>query len=156
MEEITGKMCNVPVRGKPRPVHYGVLIRHEVAQRESRQKGRVDVMVRGGRPRKHRIEVWCDDEELEKIKANAQDTKLSNSAFLRKLGQGYEPKSAYDRDVIQQLAKLHAEQEGLRGVLKQWLSEKSSYGPPIKSLLGQIEGLQMTIAKLVTEEARRL
>ena len=113
-------------------------------------------MVRGTRPRKNRIEVWCDDEEFAKIKGNAEGVKLSGSAFLRNLGQGYEPKSAFDRDVIHELAKLHAEQEQLRGLLKQWLAEKSGAGAPVESLLEQIESLQMAIAKLVMEEARRL
>jgi hypothetical protein len=117
---------------------------------------REDVMTRGTRPRKNRIEVWCDAVEFAKIKESAQRVKLSNSAFLRHLGQGYEPKSAFDRDVIQQLAKLHAEQELLRGVLKQWLSEKRGDGASAKLLLEQIEGLQIAIAKLVMEEARRL
>lgn len=113
-------------------------------------------MTRGTRPRQNRIEVWCDDAEFAKIRENAQSVKLSNSAFLRNLGQGYEPKSVFDRDVIQQLAKLHAEQERLRGVLKQWLTEKGDDGLSIESLVGQIESLQMSIAKLVMEEARQL
>jgi len=116
-------------------------------------------MARGTRPRKNRIEVWCDDDEFDEIKTNAQAAKLSNSEFLRNLGQGYEPKSAFDSDAIQQLAKLHADQGRLGGLLKLWLSEKNGEGAPgksVRSLLEQIESLQMDIAKLVMEEARRL
>ena len=61
-------------------------------------------MKRGTRPRKNRIEVWCDNDELTKIKANAESTMLSNSEFLRNLGKGYEPKSAFDKEAIIQLA----------------------------------------------------
>jgi hypothetical protein len=103
--------------------------------------------------------VWCDDDEFDEIKTNAQAAKLSNSEFLRNLGQGYEPKSAFDSDAIQQLAKLHADQGRLGGLLKLWLSEKNGEGAPgksVRSLLEQIESLQMDIAKLVMEEARRL
>ena len=41
------------------------------------------MMIRGTRPRKNRIEVWCDDDELAKIKANAKDTSLQ--IFIAKL-----------------------------------------------------------------------
>jgi hypothetical protein len=103
--------------------------------------------------------VWCDDDEFDEIKTNAQAARLSNSEFLRNLGQGYEPKSAFDSDAIQQLAKLHADQGRLGGLLKLWLSEKNGEGAPgksVRSLLEQIESLQMDIAKLVIEGARRL
>lgn len=116
-------------------------------------------MGRGSRPRKKRIEVWCDDDELAKIKANAEQVKLSNSEFLRRLGQGYEPKSSFDREAIRQLAKLHSEQSQLGGVLREWLSAKAAEGMPIKgvhSVLEQIESLQKSIARLCLEEARHL
>jgi hypothetical protein len=57
-------------------------------------------MKRGTRPRKNRIEVWCDNDELARIKANAESTRLSNSEFLRNLGKGYKPKSAFDKAAI--------------------------------------------------------
>ncbi len=117
------------------------------------------VMNRGSRPRKNRIEVWCDDEELAKIKANAKDTKLSNSEFLRNLGKGYEPKSAFDKEAIRGLAKLHAEQDRLGGLLAQYLSEGKGGSTSLKNvgpLLQEIESLQLFIAKLVLEQARSL
>ncbi len=116
-------------------------------------------MSRGTRPRKNRIEVWCNNDEFSQIKANAQNTKLSISAFLRNLGNGYEPKNAFDSQNIDKLAKLHADQGRLGGLLKLWLSGKKGQGPPVhsvRSLLQQIENLQMIIAKLVMQEARRL
>ncbi len=67
-------------------------------------------MKRETRPRKNRIEVWCDKDELAKIKANAESTRLSNSEFLRNLGKGYEPKSAFDKEAIIQLAYYYCEQ----------------------------------------------
>ena len=117
------------------------------------------VMNRGSRPRKNRIEVWCDDDELAKIKANAKDTKLSNSEFLRNLGKGYEPKSAVDKEAIRGLAKLHADQDRLGGLLAQYLSEGKGGSTPLKNvgpLLQEIESLQIFIAKLVLEQARSL
>ena len=116
-------------------------------------------MARGTRPRKNRIEVWCDDDEFQRIRANAHGTRLSNSEFLRNLGKGYEPKSAFDREAIRELAKLHADQGRLGGLLKLWLSEKKGDDAPVKnvrSVLQEIESLQMVIAKLVMDQARCL
>mgnify|MGYP007037542835 CR=1 FL=1 len=55
-------------------------------------------------PAKNRIEVWCNDNELARIKANAENTRLSNSEFLRSLGNGYE-QSAFDREAIGKACK---------------------------------------------------
>jgi hypothetical protein len=116
-------------------------------------------MARGTRPRKNRIEVWCDNDEFALIKANAQSSKLSNSEFLRNLGRGHEPKSAFDGETIHEFAKVHSDQGRLGGLLKLWLSEEKGQGAPVKnvrSLLQEIESLQFIIAKLVMKEARRL
>lgn len=108
------------------------------------------------RNRQRPMKVYVSDEERQKIEAFAEDCKLSPTAYLRNLGLGCEPKSAFDRDVIHELAKLHAEQEQLRGLLKQWLAEKSGAGAPVESLLEQIESLQMAIVRLMMEAAKRL
>ena len=116
-------------------------------------------MKRGTRPRQNRIEVWCDNDELTKIKANAESTRLSNSEFLRNLGKGYEPKSAFDKVAIIQLAKLHADQGRLVELLNQCLSKNEDGRSPVKNvgpLLQEIESLQIFIAKLVLEQARSL
>lgn len=116
----------------------------------------IRMMIRGTRPRKNRIEVWCYDDELAKIKANAKDTKLSNSEFLRNLGKGYEPKSAFDKEAIKGLAKLHADQDRLGGLLAQCLSESKGGSSPLKNvgpLLQEIESLQTFIAKKATRSS---
>ena len=115
----------------------------------------IRMMIRGTRPRKNRIEVWCDDDELAKIKANAKDTKLSNSEFLRNLGKGYE-QSAFDKEAIKGLAKLHADQDRLGGLLAQCLSESKGGSSPLKNvgpLLQEIESLQTFIAKKATRSS---
>jgi hypothetical protein len=157
-------MCDVPVRGKPLSVHHGwglfstsLLNAADCAVSGSMPKE--DVMARGTRPRRNRIEVWCDDDELAKIRANAHDTRLSNSEFLRNLGKGYEPKSAFDKEAIRELARLHGDQGRLGGLLKLWLSEKKGDNAPVKNVrafLLEIEKLQMFIARMLMEQARRL
>jgi hypothetical protein len=60
-------------------------------------------MARGTRPRKNRIEVWCDNEEFALIKAKAENTGLSNSAYLRNLGKGHQPGA---RSIVRRFTSL--------------------------------------------------
>lgn len=111
------------------------------------------------RDRQKPLKVYVSEEERQKIETLARDCQLAPSAYLRSVGMGYQPKSAFDREVIQLLAKLHADQGRLGGLLKLWLSERNGDGAPakdVRNLLHQIEDLQASIAKLVMEEARRL
>jgi hypothetical protein len=111
------------------------------------------------RDRQKPLRVYVSPAERQRVEALARDCNLVPSAYLRSVGLGYQPRSSFDRKAVQQLAKLHADQGRLGGLLKLWLSEKRGEGAPVKSvrsLLEQIESLQMEIAKLVMEEARRL
>jgi hypothetical protein len=111
------------------------------------------------RDRQKPFRVYVSSEERQRIEALAKDCKLAPSTYLRNVGLGNQPRSSFDRKAIQQLAKLHAEQGQLGELLKVWLSQKNGEGAPgksVRTLLEQIESLQMDIAKLVMEEARRL
>lgn len=111
------------------------------------------------RDRQKPFKVYVSPAERQRIEAFAKDCKLAPSSYLRNAGLGNQPRSSFDRKAIQQLAKLHADQVRLGELLKLWLSEKNGEVVPVKSvssLLEQIESLQMVIAKLVMEEARRL
>jgi hypothetical protein len=115
--------------------------------------------AQGNRPRANRIDIWADDAELANITERAKALKLSRSEYLRNLGLGYEPKGQFDQDAIRELVKLHADQGRLGGLLKLWLTEKKGEGLSIKnvrSVLQQIETLQMEIAKLVMKEKSRI
>jgi hypothetical protein len=116
-------------------------------------------VARGTRPRKYRIDVWCNDDELATIKANARQTRLSQSEFLRSLGQGHNPKNVFDRNAIRELSQLYADQGHLGGLMKQVLSDKRCDSVSAKiahSILQQIEDLEPTIARLIVKEARHL
>jgi hypothetical protein len=108
------------------------------------------------RDRKNPLKVVVSAKERKEIEARAQAAGLSVSAYLRTVGLGYEPKNLFDRDAILTLIKLHADQGRLGGLLKLWLSEKRGEGAPpskVRSVLQQIEGLQIHLAKLVMQEA---
>lgn len=111
--------------------------------------------AQGKRPRRHRIDVWADEAELAEINARSKALKLSRSEYLRNLGLGYEPKGQFDQEAIRNLVKVHADQGRLGGLLKLWLSEKQGQGAPaneVRSVLQQIESLQMELARLVMQE----
>jgi hypothetical protein len=111
--------------------------------------------AQGTRPRRHRIDVWADAEELSEINDRCQALKLSRSEYLRNLGLGYEPKGQFDQEAIRAMVKLHADQGRLGGLLKLWLVEKKGEGAPageVRSVLQQIESLQMQLARLVMNE----
>lgn len=116
-------------------------------------------MIRGTRPRRNRIDVWCNDEEFAMIKATALASGLSISEYLRTLGKGYEPRSMFDCKTVDRLAQLYADQERLGGLLKLWLTNRRNEGAPVssvRSVLQQIESLQAMIAKVVLQKARQL
>lgn len=111
--------------------------------------------AQGNRPRRHRIDVWADEAELAEINTRSKNLKLSRSEYLRNLGLGYEPKGQFAQEAIRELVKVHADQGRLGGLLKLWLSEKKGEGASatnVRSLLQQIESLQMELARLVIRE----
>jgi hypothetical protein len=68
------------------------------------------------------IKVWCLPEERRGIAAGAGAAGLSLSAYLRKVGMGYEIRSVLDQQWIIELARINADQGRLGGLLKLWLT----------------------------------
>lgn len=111
------------------------------------------------RERQKPLKVYVSPKERQKILALAKECRLPPSAYLRRIGLGYQPKSSVDREAIHELAKISADQGRLGGLLKLWLSEKKGERASVRhvrTVLHDIEQLQTTIAKLLMEEARRL
>jgi hypothetical protein len=111
------------------------------------------------RDRQKPLRVYVSEEERRQIEATAEACQQAPSAYLRSLGMGYKPKSAFDREAIEALAKLNADQGRLGGLLKLWLSEKPGEGASVKNvraLLEQIEETQTAIVRVMMQESRRL
>lgn len=111
------------------------------------------------RDRKRPLKVVVSDQERALIENKAQECRLSVSAYLRNVGTGYQPGSRFDREALRELVKLHADQGRLGGLLKLWLAEKKGEGTnasEVRSVLRQIESLQMELARLVMAEKKRL
>jgi hypothetical protein len=78
---------------------------------------------------------------------------------MRKLALGFTPKSFFDQQAIRVLIKLHADQGRLGGLLKLWLTERKGEAVTpahVRSVLQQIESLQVQLVQLVQAEKRRL
>ncbi len=115
--------------------------------------------VRERRNRLHPIKVYVSDLERAEIEHRAKAVKLAPSSLMRSLALGFEPKSAFDKDAITTLIKLHADQGRLGGLLKLWLTEKKGEGTHasnVRSVLQQIESLQLELAHIVMAEKKRL
>lgn len=113
----------------------------------------------GTRERRKPLKVYVSPKERQRILALAKDCRLAPSTYLRRIGLGYQPKSAIDREAIRELAKVNADQGRLGGLLKLWLSDKKGEGASVRhvrSVLQDIEHVQTIIAKFLMEEARRL
>ena len=111
--------------------------------------GRVE---KGARPRPDILKVVVSAAERAAIEERAVSTGLSLSAFLRKLGTGYEPKSTLDRRAVQDLVKVNADQGRLGGLLKLWLTDRAAEGAPttdVRRLLKEIEETQVLLRSLV-------
>ena len=117
------------------------------------------MVERETRDRKHPIKVYVSPLERAIIERHAQGVQLPPSVLMRSLALGFEPKSAFDKDAIEAMIKLHADQGRLGGLLKLWLSDKKGEGAntrEVRSVLQQIESLQIELAQLVMAEKKRL
>lgn len=111
------------------------------------------------RDRNRPLRVVVSVGERAQIEAMAKECRMSVSAYLRNVGLGFQPNSRFDREAIRNLIALHADQGRLGGLLKLWLAERNGEGAnvrEIRSVLQQIESLQMELARIVMTEKKRL
>ena len=104
------------------------------------------------RDRQRPLKVWVSQEERANIEDRAKRTGLSLSAFLRAAGLSLRPKSVYDLEAVDQLAKVGADLGRLGGLLKLWLATKKGQGASARDvdrLLGEIRGMQQRMLKLM-------
>jgi hypothetical protein len=98
-----------------------------------------------GKRRTRTLKVVVSQAEAAQIAVCAQAADLSVSAYLRRLGLGYELASKLDRQLILELIRLNGDQGRLGGLLKLWLSERPGEGASafdVRQLLRQIERVQ--------------
>lgn len=103
-------------------------------------------MANSTRPRGRPIKVWVTPEEQADIARRAQSAGMSQSAFLRAIGLGFEPPSTFDADAVLALARINADQGRLGGLLKMWLARGDGAGGV--DVLSLVEEIRATQARL--------
>jgi len=105
------------------------------------------------------IKVYVNETERETIERVAEATQKSPSALMRDLAMGFEPRSVFDKEAIQAMIKLNADQGRLGGLLKLWLTgEKHGEGvssQEVRQLYEQTQAIQMQLAKIVMSERKK-
>lgn len=100
------------------------------------------------RERNRPLRVVVSVEERIQIEAAASRTGLSVSAYLRALGLGYQPASAYDHEAVFALASVAGDLGRLGGLLKWWLSERADEGAREYDVAQLLRSLEATTADL--------
>jgi len=104
------------------------------------------------RPRPGVLRVVVSAAERAGIEERAVGAGLSVSAYLRGVGLGCTPRALTDRQAVQDLVRVNADQGRLGGLLKLWLVERPGEGAStvdVRRLLQQIEETQAELRRLV-------
>jgi hypothetical protein len=103
--------------------------------------------------RRHHLRVPVLPEEKERIELNARETGLSVAAFLREVGQGYQPDSVVDLDQVQEMVRINADMGRLGGLLKLWLTDDARMArfstKAIVALLNRIEAFRAEMTTIM-------
>lgn len=95
---------------------------------------------------RHRVKVSFTDEEMERVKAQADQFQLSMSEMLRRFALGEhlpDPSNFAAARSIRDLLKINADQARLGNLLKLALDESDGTWPP--PLMARIDGLMVDI-----------
>lgn len=107
------------------------------------------------RPRGKPIYVWATAEERAEIQRLALATGMSQSGYLRTVGLGYEPASAFDADAVLALARIHADQGRLGGLLKMSLSQGEGASNDFSALVRELRETQAKLLEAINRVHRR-
>ena len=99
--------------------------------------------------------VWATAEERAEIQRLARATGMSQSAYLRTVGLGYEPPSTCDPDAVLALARIHADQGRLGGLLKLSLSQEKGASKDLADLVRQLRETQLTLLDTINKIHRK-
>ncbi len=92
------------------------------------------------------IKVYCLPEERADVQAKADAAGLSLSAYLLRVGMGYDVGGIVDVAQVQELARVNGDLGRLGGLLKLWLTndERLAGMSPamLRALLAKIEATQ--------------
>ena len=109
------------------------------------------------RKRARHLRVPVHPEEAEVIEAQARAAGLSIAAYLRNVGQGYQPRAVVDQDQVQEMLRINGDLGRLGGLLKLWLTDdakleqypRGQIAKAVRSALERIEGTQGELRAVV-------
>ena len=109
------------------------------------------------RKRVRHLRVPVHPEEAEVIEAQARAAGLSIAAYLRNVGQGYQPRAVVDQDQVQEMLRINGDLGRLGGLLKLWLTDdakleqypRGQIAKAVRSALERIEGTQDELRAVV-------
>ncbi|WP_096704150.1 conjugal transfer protein TraJ [Magnetospirillum sp. 15-1] len=98
---------------------------------------------------RHRIKVSFTDEEMERVRKQADQFKLSISEMLRRFALGErlpDPSTFAGAEAIRNLLKVNADQARLGNLLKLALDESDGTWPP--AMVARIDALRVEIGEV--------
>jgi hypothetical protein len=100
------------------------------------------------------IVVRVNPDEKRAIEEMARTTGNSTSAYLRKIGLGYQVKSIVDYSKVDELAKVNADLGRLGGLLKLWLTsdkrlDRYDLSDQRRIILKTLESIEVNQDKIV-------
>lgn len=102
--------------------------------------------------RKRPIKVYVTDEDRAQIEVNAAAARMSLSDYLRTVGLGITPRSAFDHEAVRTLAKVNGDLGRLGGLLKMWLADQPGVGASegnVRELLDRLLATQEELRDVV-------
>ncbi|WP_017166883.1 conjugal transfer transcriptional regulator TraJ [Xanthomonas phaseoli] len=104
------------------------------------------------------IKVYCLPDERAAVQAKAEAAGLSLSAYLLRVGMGYEIQGILDHRRVHDLALVNGDLGRLGGLLKLWLTDDArvaEFTPAtIRALLAKIEATQDKLRAVMTQVVR--
>jgi hypothetical protein len=97
------------------------------------------------RDRLNPMRVYVNAEDRKAIKARAKATGLTASSYLRAVALGSAPPSVLDHQAVAALAKIHADEGRLGGLLKMYLQDRNPDHRTAERLLQDIEAARAEI-----------
>jgi hypothetical protein len=99
------------------------------------------------------MRVYVNANERETIRANAKAAGMTASQFLCAVGLGSTPRSTLDHEAIAVLAKIHADEGRLGGLLKMYLQDRDPDRRSAERLLHDIETVRQEIRAVLRQVA---
>jgi hypothetical protein len=107
----------------------------------------------GARDRINPMRAYVTAEDRKAIKARAKAAGLTASSFLRAAAMGSTPRSALDLQAVAALAKIHADEGRLGGLLKMYLQDRDPDRQTAERLLQDIETVRKEIRTVLKRVA---